>query len=133
MLHIALIVMRNEEGKYLFQFRDSNAPTNKLKITFFGGSMDAGEQPVDAALRELKEELEWDVRPEDVRLVVEKPWFQEELEEDETMYVFEVTKPVSWDDIRLREGAGAVFLTIDELMSLEIATPFVKEVMRECY
>ncbi len=133
MLHIALTVLRDEEGKFLFQFRDGNAPTNKLRVTFFGGSIDAGEDPAQAALRELKEELELDVGPGELRLVVAKPWHQEELHEDETMNVFEVTKRVSWDDIRVREGAGAVFLTKEELLSLEIATPFVKEVMAECF
>lgn len=133
MLHIAVIALRNEEGKFLFQFRDGNAPTNKLRVTFFGGSIDAGENPSEAALRELKEELELDVKPDELRSVVAKPWHQEELKEDEIMNVFEVTKRVSWDDIRVHEGAGAVFLTKEELLSLEIATPFVKEVMKECF
>lgn len=133
MLHIAVIALRNEEGKFLFQFRDGNAPTNKLRVTFFGGSIDAGEHPNEAALRELKEELELDISPADIQLVAEKPWYQDELKEDEIMYVFEVTKRVSWDDIHVREGAGAVFLSKEELLSLEIATPFVKEVMKECF
>lgn len=133
MLHIALIVLRDSDGKFLLQFRDSGAPTNKMRVTLFGGSIDPGEDALTAVVREAKEELELDLATHDVRLVAAKPWFQEELKEEETMNVFECLKPVSWDDIRVREGAGAVFLTKEEILSLDIATLFLKKVMEDHY
>jgi len=133
MRHIALVILRDAEGKFLLQFRDSGAPTGKLRFTLFGGSIDEGETPEAGALRETLEELELAVRPEDLRLVTVKPFFQEELMQDETLNIFEVTKPVSWDDIRIREGAGAAFLTKEEALSMDSINKILRMILEECF
>jgi len=56
----ALLV--HEDGRYVMQLRDSKAG-NLLSgsLGCFGGAVEAGETPVDALRRELREEYQFDL------------------------------------------------------------------------
>jgi len=131
MLHIALIIIRNHDGKFLLQFRDGKAPVNKLLWTFFGGAAEEGEDPALAAVREVQEELNLIIRETDLRLVTRKPWVHEGLGVDETIVLFELATEVRWDMIEIREGAGGAFLTKEEALSLPNLTPLARELIGE--
>ncbi|MEK6811936.1 MAG: NUDIX domain-containing protein [Nanoarchaeota archaeon] len=49
-------ILRNKEGKILFQLRDKNG-RNPNKWGIFGGGIKKNETPEQAVIRELKEEL----------------------------------------------------------------------------
>ena len=49
-------ILRNNEGKILFQLRDENG-RNPNKWGIFGGGIKKGEKPINALIREIKEEL----------------------------------------------------------------------------
>ena len=49
-------ILKNSEGKILFQLRDKNGRT-PTKWGIFGGRMKKNEQPVNALIREIKEEM----------------------------------------------------------------------------
>lgn len=52
------IIIENNNGEFLFQLRDNNPNIkNKNKWSLFGGGVDNEESPLNAAIRELKEEL----------------------------------------------------------------------------
>ncbi|MBG0858895.1 MAG: NUDIX domain-containing protein [Bacteroidales bacterium] len=63
MKKIAAIILENDKGEFLFYLRD-----NKPGIPFprhwdlFGGHVEDGEAPEEALIRELKEELNYDLK-----------------------------------------------------------------------
>lgn len=119
----AIIVF--DDGKYLLQLRD-----DKPGIFFpahwglFGGGVDAGEQPLDALRRELREEL---------GLAAEEPRRLTRFEFDlvpmglTRIYreFFELRLPVAVaPSLRLGEGAALGLFTRDELLALPRIVPY---------
>ena len=107
------------------QFRDNNPGIeNPLMWEFFGGTADEGEGPVAAAVREIKEELGIDVTEDELEEVAMHPM------NGADEYLYKITRPVEWGEFVVNEGAGAAFLSRDELMKLEMcerARFFVEE------
>lgn len=56
----------SQDNKIILQMRDQHAPTFPNHLATFGGGIEAGESPMHALVRELKEELGADVSPRDV-------------------------------------------------------------------
>ena len=129
-MKLSVIIFRDRDGKILLQFRDSGAPSDPLGWSFFGGVTEGDETPLDAILREVKEELEVNLRPGDVRLLVERPWVSPSGRE-KTVYLYEGITPINWRDFAVREGAGAAFLSKDEVARLDkvslLARTFIAE------
>src|SRR3989344_1154946 len=116
---LSVIIFRNREGKILLQFRDGNAPSDPLGWSFFGGIAEGKESPMDAAIREVKEELNMDLVPQNVRLLAEHHWTSPNTGQEKIVYLYEGISPIDWGDIAIREGAGAAFLTKDEVAKLD--------------
>jgi 8-oxo-dGTP pyrophosphatase MutT (NUDIX family) len=57
-LNSALLIIYNKKLDFLMQIRSKDAPIMPSFIGFFGGGMEDGESPYEAAIRESKEELE---------------------------------------------------------------------------
>jgi len=120
---VALIT--TEEGRYLMQLRDQ-----KKDIFYpgywglFGGAVDDGEEPLDALYRELKEELNLEVRTADVftRLDIDlKPMGLPSI----YRIFYEVA--VAQSDLSgliLREGAMMKTFDSKELLSLDRVVPY---------
>ena len=126
MLRLSVIIFRNSEGKILLQFRDSMAPSAPLGWSFFGGRAEGEETPFDNLMREIKEELNFEISSEKVRLLIEKPWISESNGEEKVVYLFEYITPIGWNEIDVREGAGAAFLSKEEIASLKGVSLFAK-------
>jgi 8-oxo-dGTP diphosphatase len=47
----------NKDGKIVLQLRDNDCPTFPGRLATFGGGIEQGESPMQALVRELKEEL----------------------------------------------------------------------------
>lgn len=64
------LLIRNSEGRYWIPTRtgDKRIAPNGLDYSM-GGHVDAGEEYIDAALREIREELNLDLKPEDLIFV----------------------------------------------------------------
>jgi 8-oxo-dGTP diphosphatase len=56
----------SRDKRIVLQLRDPDAPTFPSHLATFGGSIDEGEIPIEALVRELKEELGADVSSHDV-------------------------------------------------------------------
>lgn len=56
--------IRNSKGKYLISQRSANRPTNPLMWECVGGSVVKGEDSLQGAIREAKEEIGIDLDPE---------------------------------------------------------------------
>ena len=52
----------NKDGKIVLQLRDNDCPTFPGRLATFGGGIEQGELPMQALVRELKEELGAEVK-----------------------------------------------------------------------
>ncbi len=62
----------NAKGEYLISQRAANRPIFPLMWECVGGSVLMGESSIEGAIREVKEEVGLDVRPEDGKLLFSK-------------------------------------------------------------
>lgn len=115
----------------MLQFRDSNAPSEPLGWSFFGGVSEGDENPIEAIIRESKEELEIDIQEDEVKLLAEQHWVSPNTKREKMVYLFEYTKIVDWKDFSIREGAGAAFVSKDEVGQMQnislLAKTFVQK------
>ena len=65
------VFLETTDGDFLFQERDSNTIRDPGMIVPFGGSREEGEDLMSTAERELKEELELDVKREHMSVVAD--------------------------------------------------------------
>ncbi|MFA6508947.1 MAG: NUDIX domain-containing protein [Candidatus Peribacteraceae bacterium] len=131
MQQLSVIVFRTTEGKILLQFRDSAAPTSPLGWSFFGGMAEDEETPAQAVIREVKEELEKELSPGDFRLIVERVWDDESSGQKINVHLYEGLQPMQWGDFVVHEGAGAAFLTKDEIEQLPGVSLLAKTWVRD--
>ena len=61
MRRLALVIPMNRKGEILLQHRTPDAPIKPNYWAFFGGHIEEGETPEEAARREFREELQIDV------------------------------------------------------------------------
>lgn len=59
MADAVVVILCDHSGRLLLQYRDPNARKNPNQWGFFGGAIQFGESPVDAARREISEELNY--------------------------------------------------------------------------
>lgn len=61
-IHVAAAVIQDDRGQYLCMQRcRSDKPYNSEKWEFPGGKIEDGETGYETLLREIKEEMDWDV------------------------------------------------------------------------
>jgi 8-oxo-dGTP diphosphatase len=105
-------VILYKDGKMLLQHRSVDAPRNPNVWGLFGGGIEAGETPADAAKREMLEELEY--RLSDPRLI--------DVEDTELgdlrikMHLF--VEEYDGQPLVLHEGQAYGWFTLDEALAL---------------
>ena len=62
MKNATAILLFDDNKKILLQHRDNKAKVCPLFWAFFGGGIEKGEKPKEAAVREAKEELDYDLK-----------------------------------------------------------------------
>ena len=120
MIRIPVIICRNSKGNILLQFRDSGAPSAPLMWSFFGGRADTDDETeLQAIIREAKEELGLDISESDLKLLGDGVHTEEQTRH---IFVFEYVHPITWSDIVVDEGAGAAFLSKEEIATMGCIT-----------
>ena len=115
------IVAKNEEGKYLLQMRNNNPGIcDPLTWNLFGGKVEEGEEIIEAGIREFSEEAGILGEENDYVPAGHIEYNDIPKQKIDTIHLVEYTKPVSWSDIDLNEGAGAAFFTIEEMKQINI-------------
>lgn len=119
-------IIKNHENEYLLQLRDDKAPSFKNRWTLFGGHIEAGEEPDEALLRELDEELT--LSPNAIESMQE---IQTNEDPNGTkQYIFEVLTGIALRQLMLNEGAEMRYVSQDLLFDRKFAFN-IEEVLRQ--
>lgn len=127
MIQIASIILENDKGEILLYLRD-NKPTIPFPHHWdlFGGYIEEGETPEEALVREVKEELNYDL--------VEYRFFKryECLEGDvhqniKYVYIGKINKPI--EELTLSEGEKLQFFSREEIPNVKFANVLKKIVL----
>lgn len=116
-------LLKTQDGKYIFQERDENAPTMAGQFTTFGGGFDA--QDVDGfscIIRELQEETELTCKREDIQFIGIVP-SSNSPDKYNIAYLINGVDPGA---ITVHEGKGFVVLTEEEVLNHARSTPFMR-------
>lgn len=107
MIKKALLILLNSNGEIFLQDRSGHRPP---PWGFFGGSIEAGESPQEAVLRETEEELNIKLSGSDVEFVGR---FDSQFEgEDSERYFF--LYQTDRETFEVLEGAGGKWMDFEE-------------------
>ncbi len=96
---IVSVWIKNSEGKFLISKRSAQKIVSPSTWECTGGAVDTGESTLDAAVREVKEELGIDLDPETGKLV--RQTRHDDMHEFYDVWLFE--KDVDIEDLKLQE------------------------------
>jgi 8-oxo-dGTP diphosphatase len=119
MKKIAAIILENEKGEFLFALRD-----NKSWIPFpnhwdlIGGHIEEGESPGEALVREIKEELDIDIK--EYTFYKKFDCFTGDAYEN-IKYIYAGKINIPLEEITLLEGQRAQYFSKEEIPGLKFA------------
>lgn len=123
------VVIKDNSGKVLLLKRSPSERANPCKWTFPGGKIEAEESPMDAAIREAKEESGLDV------LIAEKPDYTHicgacgEIDKSVIVYVFQA-KTAQGEVALSEEHTDFGWFSAEELKLMEVVT-VVKQALEQ--
>ncbi len=102
----AFVILENCNNQIILQKRDNKPDiVQPGMISFFGGSIENGETPLEGAIREIKEELCLILDPKNVNFFGKYP----KSNKSENYYVF-VSKNIISTGLDLKEGEAIYYL-----------------------
>jgi mutator protein MutT len=112
----AALLFYNDKGEILLMQRTLDAPKNPGKWSFFGGSLEEGETPLMALIREAKEELDIDIQEPKLLFISD----HEYVGHVDRMHVF--VKEYS-ENLRLdqKEGRARAWYNIKDALKLDLS------------
>jgi 8-oxo-dGTP diphosphatase len=119
MKEIAAIILQNEKGEFLLALRDK-----KPGIPFpdhwdlIGGHVEEGETPEEALVREVKEELDIDIK--DYKFYKKYECLTGDAYEN-TKYIYSGRLDLPIEEITLLEGERPQFFSKDEIQDVKFA------------
>ena len=110
-------VILNDRGDVLLQQRDDRAPSFRRCWTLFGGMVEPDESPVEAILRELREEISLDL----ATVVLIRLFKIYQQPDSVTQLIYEVCIEAEFASLSLKEGRAMRFVKTAELPGLKFA------------
>lgn len=125
-----LVIVSNvfirKDGKYLLSKRSSQKKYAPNKIQPFGGKVDADENPYEAAIREIKEEVGISIKNLKVEAIVLEKTDEKELPVNWMVFYF--SADYDSGEVIKSEEAEAVMLTADDIKKADLF-PSVKSII----
>jgi mutator protein MutT len=118
-IHKALILPYNQNFQVLLQDRSNIAKIPYIPWGYFGGGVEPGETPLQAVIRETKEELDIEVPEQELHLI---GTFDAQYRENEisSAHVFLWKFNRNLEDLHLHEGKDMRWVTFDEALEMLI-------------
>jgi 8-oxo-dGTP diphosphatase len=114
-----IIPIVKSTGDYVFQRRTDDAPSDASLLGLFGGSIEPGETPLEAAFRELGEETSLKTSKEDLKFV-----FEADMPTESGLahsHVFTLAIPKA--EFNIYEGSGFEVMTRDAFLKRRDTSP----------
>lgn len=119
--NVAIVVLYTKDHKIFLQKRTSISKCGE-EWGFWGGRLEEGETPEQAAVREIKEELDFDMGKMDflgkTESIVKRAETGEQITLRETVFLTEVEENL--DQFTINEGDGGNFFTLEEAKNLKM-------------
>ncbi len=117
------VIVENEAGEFLLHLRDGNTKNSTHQWCLVGGSLESGEDPLVAAIREVKEET---------NLHLQNPMLLHTFQwDDKTIALIKGDVDTRTEIMELGEGAGLQFFSKMEaltlLRSLTYSNPYLDQ------
>jgi len=127
------VLLETNNKEIILQQRDTDPSTiNSGKITTFGGSVENGETPKQAAARELVEELFLTIDPEELTDFGVYSKNKETHESDQVCYIF-ILKNISTDKLTVNEGACYVLVSEQTKLETLNLSILAKEILHDYF
>ncbi len=121
--------IRNSKGEYLIAQRSANRPTYPLMWECVGGSVVKGENSLQGAIREVKEEIGMDLLPESGRIlfsktrkIIDGKIFNDIMD----VWLFECDEEVDLGNATTDEVAQVAWMSREQIKELFRANMFVE-------
>ncbi|MDD4901697.1 MAG: class I tRNA ligase family protein [Patescibacteria group bacterium] len=118
-------MIETKEGKFLFQRRDKKTDRNPGMLSFFGGGTENNEDTKETLKREIKEELNLEIKNNFVLLNK----FESINHPGRFLDLFYVNN-VDEENMKLGEGAAIEKFDLAEALQRDDVTPFTKNVIK---
>lgn len=105
-----------ETQKVLLHKRDNNTTVNPNKWAFFGGLAEGDETPIEAFIREVKEELSINIKESEIAPL--RMYFNKERQTHR--HTFFVSSVLDKSAMTLGEGADFDWVSVDEMFSYDL-------------
>ncbi len=100
------VILIDPEGNVIAQLRDNKPTINEPGLaSFFGGAMELGESPLQGALRELREETNLDLAPNDLQPFTSGVVLRTVDGQRELRHIF-IAKNINPNGLTVYEGQG---------------------------
>ncbi|SDJ79327.1 ADP-ribose pyrophosphatase YjhB, NUDIX family [Nocardioides sp. YR527] len=132
MTEFAAVILVDRRGWVLLQERDERPVIAPEKWAFCGGHLEAGENPLAGAVRELEEETEVRISPDDLQLLGVHDVHHPETGTDDKLHLYAAGIDLTDADIVCHEGRQIVFVDPATVPDLDLSdsariglTPFL--------
>jgi 8-oxo-dGTP pyrophosphatase MutT (NUDIX family) len=136
MLQTANVILLSPDYKLILQLRDDRPGIScPGQITAFGGTCEKNETPLEAAKREMKEELGLDLQDGDLTFWKVYRKTLAKHGEDSEVNLFALNYPLRPEELTVYEGQGYVLVSADDdfadIKLTRAAQDFVRDFFKE--
>ena len=121
MTEFAAVILVDPRGWVLLQERDEHPRIAPEKWSFSGGHLEPGEAPLAGAVRELEEETEVRIRPQDLHLIAVHDVHHPETRSDDKIHLYAAGVDLTDADIVCHEGRQIVFVDPEKVPDLDLS------------